>query len=124
MPGPSDTTGAVRKQERALRDELELRRITASSPGGVVTVTCTADFDIDTVRCQPGATTKLSADEMSHHFTTAMRAADRAVLALRQHAFSRVRVGDDTVAGWRQNPETGADTVAACFGRLPGAGLS
>lgn len=122
MPETANLTGTVRQQERALLDELESRRITASSPGGVVTVTCTADFDIDEVRCLPGAPGKRSAEQMSYHFTTAMRAVDRAVLALRQHSFNRVRIGDDTVGGWRQNPETGSDTVAACFGSLPGTG--
>ena len=122
MAQAANPVGPVRQQERELLDELELRRVTASSPGGVVTVTCTADFDIDEVQCRPGAPEKHSAERMSYHFTTAMRAVDRAVMALRQHAFSRIRIDGDTVDGWRQNPETGAHTVAACFGSLPKSG--
>ncbi|MFD0559957.1 hypothetical protein FB566_0611 [Stackebrandtia endophytica] len=116
MNPAADATNAVARQQRQTADRLSTYRVTASSPRKVVTVIYFGDFEIEKISCVPGASTRWSADELAGYFTSALRAGDRAVLALRQHAYSRVKLGDDTVAGWRQNPETGADTVAACFG--------
>jgi|GEM_PF-4706760 len=116
MDPAADSTNSVAHQQRHTANRLRTSRITASSPRKVVTVVYSGDFEIEELTCIPGASGRWSADELARYFTAALRAGDRAVMALRQHAYSRVKLGDDTVAGWRQNPETGSDTVAACFG--------
>ncbi|GAA4920133.1 DNA-binding protein YbaB [Stackebrandtia albiflava] len=111
----------ARRDYREMAQRLRKAKVTATSPQGVVKVVYTGFGEVDEVTCRRGAL-RLGDDELGAHFTAAFRAADRAVDALHQHAYGGLRLGDDTVAGWRENPETAADTVARCFGEPVSSG--
>lgn len=93
------------------RVEARLRqaRLTASSPKGIVKVVYDGNGEGIGMELQPGAKQRFEAETMAGHVTAALQAADRALDALRQHAF-----GDETSAG--QRPSASGD-VARCFGR-------
>jgi DNA-binding protein YbaB len=107
---------AVARQCSQLCDRLRQARITATSPQAIVTVVYNGFADGVEMRLKPGARRRFDASGVAASMTAALMAADRAADALHQHAHDEVRLGDDTRGGWRNNPDSAAATVAACFG--------
>ncbi|CAM3217830.1 YbaB/EbfC family nucleoid-associated protein [Stackebrandtia soli] len=120
-PSAGEVLDQTADQLDRLDDRLSEARVRVASHRGVVEVVYDGHGDIVRIAMKSGANRQYAADTMSHHMTEALRTADRTLDALHQHAFSDVKIGNDTISGWRKNPDTGADTVTACFGATSGA---
>ncbi|ADD44446.1 YbaB/EbfC family nucleoid-associated protein [Stackebrandtia nassauensis] len=91
--------------------KLSKARVAASSPKGVVTVVYNGHGDGLSLELKPGAKQRYESETMAGFVTAALRAADRAVDALRQHAV------DDRDDDTRPSRAAANMDVARCFGR-------
>ncbi|MEV0648553.1 YbaB/EbfC family nucleoid-associated protein [Phytomonospora sp. NPDC050363] len=113
----SDTAGdGAAAQVAELADRLTAARITATSPRNIARAVYDGHGRAISLELRPGAKLQHSPESMSEMITAALQAADRAVDALRQHAYDDVRVAGDTIGNWRRHPADPGAAVAAAFG--------
>ena len=94
--------------EAAVARKLTAASVMASSPKGVVKVVYNGHAEAVEMTLKPQAIQQYDSQNLGDLTAKAFQAADRAVMALRQHAFG--------VTG-QTPPASAAETVTACFGR-------
>lgn len=113
----TDTSGdGAARQCAELADRLSAARITATSPRNVARAVYDGHGRAVSLELRHGAKDQHGPETMGEMITSALQAADRAVDALRQHAYDDVRVAGDTIGNWRRHPDDPGSAVASAFG--------
>ncbi|GLZ79762.1 hypothetical protein Afil01_45690 [Actinorhabdospora filicis] len=111
-----DEEGSPTRQVGELAERLRAARVTATSPRNVARAICDGTGNVLSLQLRPGAKRQQTPEAVAEMITAALQAADRAVDALRQHAYDDVRVAGDTVGNWRRHPDDPSSAVGAAFG--------
>lgn len=112
MNDPGGLVAETIRRCSSVEDRLQSARVTATSPKAVVKVVYNGYGDAEHMTVKPNSVRKYACDTMADLAAAAFRAGDRAVEALRQHAYREVGASADD----RGAAESAAATVAKCFG--------
>lgn len=105
----------AQRQCEEIHRRLAERRIEGRSARGIATVIYNGHGVAQCLTLAPGAKEDYGPASLAEFVTDAFRAADHGLDCARRDAFDAVRIGADSAAGWRRNPNDARSAVAAAF---------